>query len=259
MQDFHAHSNYSDGEFLSLMVDAAERAGLDGIGITDHCSVAERELMHAVRTKFGFNLDITYERRREGIRQVRDETDLAVYDAVEMDYDPRDEAVIREFLDEADFDYAVGSVHGVDGDSVQFAGPFEDMADDQRQAVVDRYFEQLVALVESELFDVAAHLDLITRAKPLRGYATDEHYRAVARAFADSRTVPEINAGRALRDGGIVHPREPFRSTLRDHDVAFTLGSDSHSPDEVTERAPFLAEFVDEHGIDVVKPPGLEG
>jgi K(+)-stimulated pyrophosphate-energized sodium pump len=32
---YHTHSNYSDGSFLFAMADAAERAGLDGIGIAD--------------------------------------------------------------------------------------------------------------------------------------------------------------------------------------------------------------------------------
>ncbi|MFB6174048.1 MAG: PHP domain-containing protein [Halobacteriales archaeon] len=256
MRDFHAHSNYSDGRFLAAMIEAAESAEIAGIGIADHCSVSGRELPSAERATFGFNLDLTYGRRRRGIERLREGADVEVYDAVEMDYDPRDETAIEAFLDEAGFEYAVGSVHELDGRNVQQPGAFADESEAALDDLVDRYFGKLVALVESELFDVAAHPDLIERTPPLRGRATAEHYRRAARAFAASRTVPEINAGRA--GAGIVHPAEEFRDALRERGVAFTLGSDAHAPEEVGERAPFLAERRDGDGIEAVSPPGLD-
>ncbi|WP_226481625.1 PHP domain-containing protein [Natrinema amylolyticum] len=258
MRDFHVHSNYSDGDFLRGMVRAAEAAGLEGVGFSDHCNVASRERPASMRSVYGFNLDLTYERRRRGIERLREDFDLEIYDAVEMDYDPRDEAAIGAFLAEADFDYAIGSVHDVDGNNVQVASHFAEMTDAERDAVVDGYFDRLVALVESELFDIAAHVDLLERTPPLRGRATAEHYRRVARAFTDSRTVPEINAGRALTDAEVVHPSAPFLTVLREHDVAVTVGTDSHHPDEIPDRAGFLAEFVAETGLEPVVPDGLE-
>ncbi|WP_226041044.1 PHP domain-containing protein [Natrinema sp. DC36] len=257
MRDFHVHSNYSDGDFLRSMVRAAESAGLEGVGFADHCNVASRERHASMRSVYGFNLDLTYERRRRGIDRLREDFDLEIYDAVEMDYDPRDEAAIDAFLSEADFDYAIGSVHDVDGNNVQVASNFAAMSDAERDAVVDEYFETLIALVESELFDIAAHVDLLERTPPLRGRATTDQYRRAAQALADSRTVPEINAGRALTDAEIVHPAEPFLTVLRDHDVAVTLGTDSHHPAEIPERADFLAEFVDETGLEPVVPDGI--
>ncbi|SEQ50439.1 PHP domain-containing protein [Natrinema salaciae] len=258
MRDFHVHSNYSDGDFLGSMVRAAEAAGLEGVGVADHCNVASRESPEAMRGLYGFNLDLTYERRRQGIERVRESAEIAVYDAVELDYDPRDEDAIDAFLAEAAFDYAIGSVHEVGGDNVQIASHFADLTEAERDAVVDDYFDQLVALVESELFEIAAHADLVERTPPLRGRATEDHYRRVAQAFADSRTIPEINAGRALTEADIVHPSEQFLTVLREHDVSVTVGTDSHRPDEIPDRADFLEGFVDETGLEPVVPDGLE-
>ncbi|TYT60551.1 PHP domain-containing protein [Natrialba swarupiae] len=258
MRDFHLHSNYSDGEFLEAMVEAAEVAGLEGIGFADHCNVAPREHTVTMRSRYGFNLDLTYERRRRAIEGLCEEASIEIYDAVEMDYDPQDEAAIRDFLETAAFDYTIGSVHTVDGRNVQVPSNFRGRNDADLNGVVAAYFDRLVELVESELFDVAGHVDLIARTPPLRGRATDEQYRRVARAFADSRTVPEINAGRALTDAGIVHPNESFLEELRAFDVPVTVGTDAHRPAEVTDRAEFLREFLDECGIDPVGPPGLE-
>jgi len=95
------------------MVDAATDAGLDGVGITDHCNVSPDPAAERFKRTFGFNLDLTYERRREAIERLRADPDVGidVFDAVEMDYDPDHEAAIADFLAEAGFDYAIGSVH----------------------------------------------------------------------------------------------------------------------------------------------------
>lgn len=258
MHDYHVHSNYSDGRFLFQMVRAADEAGLDGVGFADHCTVTSREDRRGERAEYGFNLDVTYERRRRGIERLREEFDVAIYDAVEMDYEPRDETEIESFLDEAAFDYVIGSVHELDGVNVQVASNYADRSGEALDPLVDDYFDRLVSLVESGLFDVAAHPDLIERTGPLRGRATEAQYDRVARAFADSETVPEINAGRALTDLDLVHPSEGLLAAFREYDVEVTVGTDSHFPDEIGPRAEFLQEFLAERGLEPVAPPGLD-
>ncbi|WP_435175071.1 PHP domain-containing protein [Halorussus sp. AFM4] len=234
--DYHVHSNYSDGTRLPLMLDAAADAGLAAVGFADHCNVADRERLRRLKREQGLNLDRTYPLRREAIASLRGQYDLRIFDAVELDYDPRDEAAIAAFLDEADFDYAVGSVHRVDGTNVQRSAPFADRSERERRAFVDDYYERLVALVESELFEIAAHVDLPERTPELRGYATADHRAMVADAFRRSSTVPELNAGRRLREYGEYHPAPDFRAALRERGVEFVTGSDAHAPDEIRER-----------------------
>lgn len=251
--DYHTHSNYSDGELLYRMVDAADRVGLDGIGIADHCHVSSDDGMTTRRDAFGFNLDLTYERRRNGIEHIREGfPEIRVYDAVEMDYFPEEEPRIESFLDEAGFDYVIGSVHQVDGRNIQSPGEFRDDSEADRAGVVDAYYETLVSLVESELFDIAAHPDLVERTPALRGFATQDHYDRVAEAFQSSRTVPEVNAGRALREYGEFHPGPGFLDTLLDHGVEFVVGSDSHKPAEIGERGRAIDQRFDELGIEPI-------
>ncbi|WP_229770541.1 PHP domain-containing protein [Halorhabdus sp. CBA1104] len=120
MRDFHSHSNYSDGEVLWSMVQAAQEAGLDGVGIADHCQLPESDSVRDSRAALGHTLDVTYERRRRGIETVREESSIAVYDAVEMDYATHQEDRIAEFLDVAGFDYVIGSVHAVEDRPIQY-------------------------------------------------------------------------------------------------------------------------------------------
>lgn len=257
MRDFHVHSNYSDGFFLFGMIDAAERAGLEGVGFADHCVVSSRERARDDRARYGFSLDLTYERRRRALAEHREETDLELYDAVEMDYHPRDEDAIRSFLETADFEYAIGSVHVLDGYNVQDSSAFEDESDGTLDDLVDRYFDRLVSLAESELFDVAAHPDLIERTPQLRDRASEEHYRRAAAAFAEHRTVPEVNVGRVLADAGVVHPAPAFLDLLREYDVPVTVATDAHRPGELVDRREFLDDFFAERDLETVAPPGL--
>ncbi|MFB6221191.1 MAG: PHP domain-containing protein [Halolamina sp.] len=250
--DYHAHSNYSDGSFLFSMAHAAERAGLDGIGIADHCHLSGDERLRANRDAFGFHLDLTYERRRRGIQRVEETHDLRVFDAVEIDYLPDEEERIDGFLDEAGFDYAVGSVHQVNGRNVQDDGEFRGDDEATRAAVVEAYYDTVVELIESELFDIAAHLDLVERTPSLRGFSTTEQYERVAAALADSATVPEINAGRALGDYGEFHPSPGLLSALQSHDVEFVVGTDSHDPEEIGRRVDALETHLDELGVEPI-------
>jgi histidinol-phosphatase (PHP family) len=254
--DYHVHSNYSDGHFLFKMARSADRAGLSAVGFADHCTVSERPGMIEQRDRLGFTLDATYERRRaaiEGLRE-REWLSITIYDAVEMDYHPADEDAVAAFLDDAGFDYAIGSVHHVDGVNVQATPYWEDKSDRERRAAVDRYFEHLVALVDSELFAVAAHPDLIERNRALAGFADADHYRAAADAFADSRTIPELNAGRVTETSDRFHPVPDFFETLRSRDLSFTVGTDSHEPGDVAPRVAALERAIENRGIEPVAP-----
>jgi histidinol-phosphatase (PHP family) len=249
-QDYHTHSAYSDGRFLRQMVEAASEAGLSGIGISDHCTVSDRDAMIEYRNELGFTLDTTYERRRSAIERLRDTFDIEIYDAVEMDYDPRDEAAIADFLAEANFQYAIGSVHHLEDVNVHYEPYFADKSDAERARLVSEYFEKVVALIDSELFEIAAHLDLIERNPALRGYTTESHYRQVAEALEDSRTITELNAGRVLDDYGEYHPSPSFLDILREYDVSVTVGTDSHTPEALTDRIPHIAGWFEEEGIE---------
>ncbi|MFC6732828.1 MULTISPECIES: PHP domain-containing protein [unclassified Haladaptatus] len=250
LHDYHVHSNYSDGRFLFQMLQSAEQAGLKGVGFADHCNVSDRERMQDLKHLLGFNLDQTYDRRLRAIRSLSRQFDIEIYNAVEMDYDPDDHGAIRNFFNQTDFDYTIGSVHHLEEVNVHIESYFAKKSEAERRKLVDEYFEKLVSLAQSELFDIAAHVDLLERNPAFRDLATDDHYHAAARAFKRSRTVPEINAGRVLTDYGKFHPVPRFLDVLLEHEVRFTVGSDSHRPEEIAPRVKKLREFFEEQELD---------
>lgn len=250
VEDYHVHSTYSDGRFLWAMAGAAADAGLDAIGFADHCNVSTRDRPRRFKKAMGFNLDHTYERRRDAIAALNERSDLRIYDAVELDYDARDEAEIRAFLDAAGFEYAIGSVHTLDGTNVHWEPHFAGKSRDELAALVDEYFDRLVRLIESELFEIAAHVDVVERNPALRGQATPAQYDRVAAAFADSRTVPELNAGRVTDEYGEFHPAPAFREALAERDIAVVLGSDAHEPDELAPRHEAFQSYLAASGLE---------
>jgi len=254
MHDYHVHTNYSDGDLLPRMVAAAEEAGLDGVGLADHCNVFGTDGARAYREAFGFNLDLTHERRSRALERWRDRTDLRLYDAVEMDYHPDFEAEIGDFLAETDFDYAIGSVHVLDSTNVHNVEHFEALSAAERERAVGTYVDRVCALIESELFAIAAHVDLVERNPALRGLLTDEHYDRIADAFRESRTVPELNAGRVLEAYGRFHPSPDLLETLREAGAGFTIGSDAHEPEELIDSIEQLENTVAERDLPIVEP-----
>ena len=245
--DIHTHTGFSDGSELSSMIEAAKQASLDGIGLTDHCILTDDDFGRHEQ----YDLDDTYDQRRSKIEAARTQTDLRLYDAVEMSYTLDGTGQIESFLTTAGFEYTIGSVHFADGYDYTSDVQYVDATDEQRREAVACYYDALVALIDSELFDIVAHIDLPERLKTLRGYSQLQDYNRVAAALAGSRTVPEINAGRVTGSLGRPHPNTAMLSQFTEHGVAFVLGTDSQ-PNEINTRVPKLRELVDHSGIDVL-------
>jgi histidinol-phosphatase (PHP family) len=238
--DYHTHSSYSDGGDTEEMVERDVEIGLDGIGFVDHYLISHPERQES---SGGYMTEADRSARKEEIERLRAAYDIEIYEALELDYYPHDERRLREFVAEADLDYVVGSVHELSDYSpdnrVESAGhtdDYSDLGEDERQAHVDRYFEKVESLIESEIYDIAAHLDIIEKNPTIRGMATESQYRRIASALEDSRTTTEINGEHsitAIADDWPVVPTPDFLDVLREYDVSFVRGSDSHSPESL--------------------------
>ncbi|MFA1609602.1 PHP domain-containing protein [Halobellus rubicundus] len=246
--DCHAHTTYSDGAEMGAMLDAADRAGLDAVGLTDHCIVVDDDFGRRER----YDLVETYEERREEIHRYRDRIDVDVLDAAEVSYVADAEAETRRFLDSADFAYTIGSVHFAGEYDYTSGSQYAAASDEERRAAVERYYDAVVSAVDAGLFDVLGHLDLPERVPQLRGHSARRDYERVAAALAESDTLPEINAGRLHDSLGRVHPDPAMIECFRAEGVPFVVGSDSHAPAELRERVPALRAFLDDADVSVV-------
>lgn len=249
--DLHTHTTYSDGQNWEEMAETAETVGLDGIGFTDHCPIGEDPFGR----RDAFDFEETYADRRAEFDSCRHEYAVEILDGVEMNYDPRREARIRTFLEEANFAYTIGSVH--------YAGPYHvadpdsqlrTASDAELREVIDVYVDWQIQLIESELFDIIGHVDVVQRSEMLRGAMKADDYRWIAEALADSKTIPEINAGRLDRGYGTIHPHPEYLDIFFEEDIGFAIGTDAHAPDQLERRVELLCEHLDEEKVQIVQP-----
>ena len=252
--DLHTHSTYSDGHLLKTMARKADKLGLKKLGVADHCNVSERTEMKLQKKELGFNLDQTYKRRKQALESVNKDYNVEILDAVEMDYHPDDEEEIIEFMRTANFQYSIGSVHHIENVNIQVESYFESFSKSKKREVVEKYFEMQRKLIESEMFEIVSHIDLIERNKNLRNMATREDHMKVIEALKRSDTVPEINAGRVNRGLEEFHPTPDFLKLFKKEDIPVTLGTDSHGPRDLEERTPQMREKIEKEGLQVVTP-----
>lgn len=252
--DLHTHTTYSDGWDWTEMAAAAAEAGLEGIGFADHCPIGQDAYGRRERYDFAE----TYRDRREELHAAAGHTDIRLLDGAEVNYNREREDEIAAFLAEAEFEYTIGSVHFTN--EFNFVNPdLAESPDDRRRAAVETYVDWQVALIESELFDIVSHLDLVQRSPQLRGLMERSHYARLAEALARSSTVPEINAGRLDRSYARIHPDPEWLGLFDARDIGFVVGSDAHAPDQLIERLSILEEELAVRSVRILDlPPRLD-
>ena len=251
--DLHTHTTYSDGSDLRDMVETAEEAGLEAIGLSDHAVVWDDPFDRSDR----FDFHTTYEQRRSDIQELQSSVDVDVLDGIELNYDPAYEDRIAAFLEEAAFDYVIGSVHYAGDHYIVRRGYFEDADEATKREAVDTYVDWECQLITSELFDIIGHFDLCERMPALSGYLTQDHMNALIDALSHADTAPEINAGKVWDEGNANDPELLGRA--RDAGIAFSLGSDAHAPTAISDRQEYLQEIAAEVSLEVLPYDQIAG
>lgn len=171
-----------------------------------------------------------------------EERPLIVWRGVEMDYEPEAESFIDSFLEARNFDFGIGSVHYLDDRYVPKERNFPEMSSREAEDFTEEYFDKMVSLVDSELFDILAHPGLIERNPVFEPHVARSHYEEVADALRSSAMVTEIN-GKSLERQEPPYPVD----IMHDKGVnEFTLGTDTHRAEEVGRRSPLVGEKLEQ-------------
>jgi len=229
-QDYHLHTEFSpDSETpMELMCLAARERGLPEIGFTEHYDLHPRE---AARDYF------RPQPWWDEIRRCRDEFagELRIRAGVEIGEPHLFQAEAQALLAAYPFDYALGSLHYVDGVTVFSREFFEPSVDEAYR----RYFLELEQVTRCGGFDILAHFDVPARLGALLpgGYDSrryEDVIRPVLRNCIERGIALDVNAA-ALR--GRANVLTPGRDILRWYaelgGERVTLGSDAHHPAQV--------------------------
>ena len=231
--DAHLHTNLSPDSDVPIDVYCASAVarGIPEIAITDHVDFDPRDQAYSFATF------------AERERQVREaaarwaDRGLRVRFGVEVTYESRFEAEIREHLARHPYDYAIGSVHVAASSpylSRRVAGWVAGRTFDE---IVAPYFAEVKAAIRSELFDTLGHLDyvkkyLVHHVPPAAFAARPDVYEPLLRALVETGTALEVNASGLRQPPGETYPPPPIVARFRAlGGIRVTAGSDAHRAD----------------------------
>ncbi|MGI6450317.1 MAG: histidinol-phosphatase HisJ family protein [Desulfitobacteriia bacterium] len=159
--------------------------------------------------------------------------ELQVRIGLEVDYREEREEEIARRINTYPFDYVIGSVHQI-GDWL-FDYPEEAINHRKRDAddLYQEYFFLVEKAVNSGLFDIIGHLDLIKiyQVRP----RTDVRILAasVLKAIKEHGLVVEVNTNGRYKPVQEFYPEDKLLKLINEMGIAFTLGSDAHAPGAV--------------------------
>jgi histidinol-phosphatase (PHP family) len=220
MIDYHIHSTFSiDGSSHPRdFVCSAVGHGLEEIGFSEHVDLDP--------TLGGYNY-LDYPRYVETLEQLRVRASVTIKRGIEVSYQKHLEPSIRDYLSSVACDYVIGSVHEVDGVTMDdtFLEHFTPYP----------YFEAVDDMAASGMVDVVGHLEYFKRWGG--DYSSSDYKSAilpVLETIIEKALVLEVNTS------GLRHPvcdTYPSLTVLKWYGALggtlITLGSDAHEPSQV--------------------------
>lgn len=252
--DYHVHmaeTGELDVEYLKTYIEKAKQEGIEELGISEHAYFfyETSEILSNPWVNNRRTLDFqTY----QNMFDEANKANLPIKMGIEMDYMPDKHEEMKSFIDAHPFDYVIGSVHWIDEWGIDLALFREEFEKRDLKEVYRQYFDRIVTLAESGLFDFVGHIDVIK----VFGYSPDdreflrEQYQRAAKALASTNTLIEISTAGLRKPVGEMYPDPELLQICKEHGVGIVLCSDAHKPDHIGHRY--------EEAIDLAKSTGYE-
>ena len=256
LTDYHLHlrpddagtpaDRYFTEENVERYLDAANEAGVDELGVSEHVHRFTDALAIWDHPFWREQASDDLEAYCEFVRS----TPLRL--GIEMDFVPGAEDRIANLLGEHDFDYVIGSVHFIGDAAVDHPGYDAWERSGDPEAVWRRYFETLAEAARSGLFDVLAHPDLVKvwgRGRPLPERDPRFFYEPAIEAIAETGIAVEVSTAGLRKPVGELYPARPLAEMCVDAGAPFALSSDAHLPEQVGFEYDRAVEFLDDLGV----------
>lgn len=224
MLDYHVHV-LSHGEYeyqrdwLNSFLDQACRKGIKEIGFSEH-------------DEFFQKVDLAIYQSLKIERQ----SDITLKLGIEVDYIPGLEIDLKKLVNRSELDYSIGSIHFIDGWAFDHPDHKQGFSDFDIDEVYARYANLLVTMVNSGLFDVVGHLDLVKiwGHRPRKKEAA-YYFEPVLLAIQKSKMAVEINSAGLRKPVQEMYPAADLLALMFAKNIPITFGSDAHHPEQVGE------------------------
>ncbi|MFW6281408.1 MAG: histidinol-phosphatase HisJ family protein [bacterium] len=223
--DYHTHP-YSHGEkeikynkkLIKNYINIAYKKGIKELGFSDHDEYIK---------KIKLNL----------IDELSENSPVKLLKGIEFDYIPGKESYINRKIKKLNLDYAIGSVHFIDGWG--FDNP--NNIDEYQKRDIDRSYEEYYSIIEkcieSDLFNIVGHLDLIK----VFGFKVNNEKKisniiiSILKKIKKYDLVLELNTNGLNKPIKEIYPSEKIIHEAYNLNIPFTLASDAHRAERVGE------------------------
>lgn len=244
LMDYHIHSTQSyDGK--SSIFESCQKAlelGIAEIGFSEHVD------FDPVDWGFGF---FDYDRYTSQIRRTREffKDKIVIRQGIEIDYQHSFEEEIKVWLRKKQFDFTIGSVHYLNHVIINPQTAEGEELEERYNA----YLKEVSRSIESGLFDVVGHFDLMgryigNRLSELEDFNHRKKMKRILRRIKEKRIFLEVNT-KALREGyGDTIPcRKIINQYIEDGGKLISLGSDAHSTKEIGSGIKEVLDFLSQY------------
>lgn len=235
LPDYHVHTfrcGHAGGASREF-VEAAVAKGLAEIAFTDHVPLyflpPERRDPKLAMREDQFD-DYVAE-----VRALAREFDgrISVRLGLEADYAEGAEEELRRWLDRADWDLVLGSVHWVAGDWIDAPGAVRRFEREGVESLYGEYYRLLAKAAASGFFDVLTHFDLPKKFGHRPAVPLEDAERTAIDAAARAGCAVEISSAGLRKPVGEIYPESRLLVRLQEAGVPATFSSDAHAPAEV--------------------------
>ena len=227
---YHNHSTYSDGKkSIAEVVAAAEKMGIDELGISDHLtlppagdpprwSMKAADLPAYVEEIAAFSFNDAMQVRL----------------GIELDWFDSHEEELRRVTRAWPFDYIIGSVHFVGGFPVD-GNPhrWKNLSQQQIDDIHTGYWQRMKRMAESEIFSIAAHLDLPKKFNHRPREQPWDLIHEALDALARANVVVELNTAGWRKKCAEPYPNLELLKECKQRGIAVTLSADAHHPKDL--------------------------
>ena len=234
--DYHVHViGHGEYEFASQRIQTyiqqARAAGLSEIGLLEHDEYWQQ---------IDFNL----------IKRIQqDNPDINIRPGLEIDFIPGREKYINSIIMSAPWDYLIGSVHFIDGWGFDHPDYIDEFEYSDIDIIFDQYYNLIAQTVDSGLFDIVGHLDLIKiwGHKPIKKSAS-AYVEPILKKIKASGLVVEINSAGLRKPVKEIYPSREIMEQMFRLNIPVTLGSDAHNPEQVGDELENCVELLHKIG-----------
>lgn len=233
--DLHTHHQrcgHAEGT-IEDYIEAAIKAGLQVIGISDHSPFFGEKSDHA-HPGAAMAISQFEEYIQEVIRlkdKYRGRIDVLL--GVESDFFPEHQTLYRQVYSGLPLDYVIGSVHYVRDLHIFDSRRWEQQADSLYEEDQEHYYALIQQSVHSGMFNIIGHMDglkgNLPRAYPMRTDLID----ATLKLIAGAGIAIEINTSGKRKSCLAWFPSDEILERACYYGAQITFGSDSHSPWQV--------------------------